>query len=141
MVPSATLELPGSCQAAKETSPVTVGLAGKPQGEIPMAKALIFNDLKKVQDCQGKMLTRIADQRAPEQERRAHFRALRTELQAQPAVGEESRHATMLACPDLREDARHSLSERREVDDNLFEQRKPRALERAASETPGDVHE
>jgi iron-sulfur cluster repair protein YtfE (RIC family) len=160
-----------------------------------MADALIFNDLKKDHDRQRKMLAVIGDQRTTGQDRRAHFEALRTELQAHAAAEEESLYATMLACPDLREDARHSVSEHKEVDDMLgelietdvnsdrweetflrmrhrylhhideeeeqmfpkaadgltreaeariakvFEQRKPRELERAASEMPGDARE
>jgi len=157
-----------------------------------MADARIFNDLKQDHERQRKMLASIAEPRVTGQERRAHFERLRKELQAHAAAEEESLYATMLGCPDLREDARHSVSEHKEVDDMLgelvetdinsdiwqqtfakmchrylhhideeekemfpkaatgltkeaeegitkvFEQRKPRELERAASELPGD---
>jgi iron-sulfur cluster repair protein YtfE (RIC family) len=160
-----------------------------------MADAIIFNDLKKDHNRQRKMLTLIADHRTAGEERRAHFEALRAELQAHAAAEEESLYAMMLACPDLRKDARHSVSEHKEVDDMLgelietdvnsvrweetfarmrhrylhhideeeeqmfpkaaegltkqaeariakvFERRKPRELERAASELPGDARE
>jgi hemerythrin superfamily protein len=159
-----------------------------------MAEARIFEDLKKDHDRQRKMLEEI-DRTDDSKERRAKFEALRKELQAHAAAEEESLYATMLACPDLREDARHSVSEHKEVDDMLgelvetdvdsdlwqdifdkmrhrylhhideeeeemfpaaatqltdeaeeritriFENRKPRELERAASELPGDARE
>jgi len=159
-----------------------------------MAGARIFDALKKDHARQRKMLSEI-EQVADGNERLAQFEALRKELQAHAAAEEESLYATMLGCPDLREDARHSVSEHKEVDDMLgelaetdvnsdlwqeafakmrhrylhhideeeedmfpkaaegltkdaeatitkaFEQRKPRELERAASEIPGDPRE
>ena len=159
-----------------------------------MAEARIFEDLEQDHDRQRNMLKDI-DKTDGGKERRAKFEALRKELQAHAAAEEESLYATMLGCPDLREDARHSVSEHKEVDDMLgelvemdvdsddweqtfarmrhrylhhideeekemfpkasegltneaeeriarvFEQRKPRELERAAVETPGDGRE
>jgi hemerythrin superfamily protein len=158
-----------------------------------MAEARIFDDLKQDHDRQRKMLQDIAE--AAGQARQAQFEALRKELQAHAAAEEESLYAAMLACPDLREDARHSVSEHKEVDDMLgemveedvdsdawtetfgkmrhrylhhideeekemfpkaaegltaeaeeriakvFEKRKPRELQRAAHEMPGDARE
>ena len=49
------------------------------------------------------------------------FEQLRLELQSHAAAEEESLYATMLANPELREDARHSVSEHKEVDDLLGE--------------------
>jgi hemerythrin superfamily protein len=86
-----------------------------------MAEARIFNDLKKDHDRQRQLLARITEQRATGQERRAQFEALRKELQAHAAAEEESLYATMLGCPELREDARHSVSEHKEIDDMLGE--------------------
>jgi iron-sulfur cluster repair protein YtfE (RIC family) len=160
-----------------------------------MAEARIFEDLKSDHDRQRRMLERIAEQTTSGEERRGRFEALRKELQAHAAAEEESLYATMLGMPDLREDARHSVSEHKVVDDMLgelveldvesqeweeafakmrhrylhhideeeeemfpkaaegltaeaeeriaqvFERRKPRELERAASETPGDARE
>jgi hypothetical protein len=42
-------------------------------------------------------------------------------LQAHAAAEEESLYATMLSNPDLRDDARHSVSEHKEIDDKLGE--------------------
>ena len=159
-----------------------------------MAEARIFEDLKQDHDRQRALLERIANT-ADDGERRSQFETLRKELQAHAAAEEESLYATMLGCPDLREDARHSVSEHKEVDDMLgemvkqdvdsaawqetfvkmrhrylhhideeeeemfpkaaegltqeaedrlakvFEKRKPRELERAAHELPGDARE
>lgn len=158
-----------------------------------MAEARIFEDLKRDHDRHRKLLAKLGD--AEEKERRPLFEALRKELQAHAAAEEESLYATMLACPDLRDDARHSVSEHKEIDDRLgelveadpksddwtetfgelrhrylhhideeeeemfpkaaegltdaaekriaevFERRKPRELERAEEETPGDERE
>lgn len=159
-----------------------------------MAEARIFEDLKKDHDRQRDMLEEIRKTQDGKA-RRAQFEKLRKELQAHAAAEEESLYATMLGCPDLREDARHSVSEHKEVDDMLgelveadvnsdiweetfakmhhrylhhideeeaemfpkaakgltkeaedriakvFEKRKPRELERATSEMPGDARE
>jgi hemerythrin superfamily protein len=159
-----------------------------------MAEARIFADLKKDHDRQRQMIAQIGEI-ADGKERRERFEKLRKELQAHAAAEEESLYATMLGCPDLREDARHSVSEHKEVDDMLgelveadvnsdlweetfarmrhrylhhideeeeemfpkaaegltaeaeariakvFEKRKPRELERAAGELPGDSRE
>jgi hypothetical protein len=158
-----------------------------------MADARIFDDLKQDHDRQRRMLKDIAA--ASGKARQAQFETLRRELQAHAAAEEESLYATMLGCPDLREDARHSVSEHKEVDDMLgamvgvdvasaawenafgkmrhryihhideeetemfpkaaegltreaedriarvFEQRKPRELQRTAHEMPGDTRE
>jgi hypothetical protein len=160
-----------------------------------MAEARIFACLKQDHDRQRKLLARLGETRDTSDQRRTLFETLRRELQAHAAAEEESLYATMLGCPDLREDARHSISEHKEVDDMLgdlvgmeigsggwlakfeemrhrylhhideeeeemfpaaadgltkeaedriakvFERRKPRELERAASELPGDARE
>jgi hypothetical protein len=155
----------------------------------------IFADLKADHDRHRALFDRIAAT-DPDSERRAElFEALRVELQAHAAAEEESLYATMLANPDLRDEARHSVSEHKEIDDFLgelveadpssdewartfkdlrhrylhhideeeeemfpaaakdldeetkarlaaiFEKRKPRELERAEDEQPGDARE
>ena len=85
-----------------------------------MAEARIFEDLKQDHDRHRKMLSEI-DQTDGGAERRQKFEALRKELQAHAAAEEESLYATMLGIPDLRDDARHSVSEHKEIDDFLGE--------------------
>lgn len=161
-----------------------------------MAEARIFEDLKHDHDRHRRLIARLCETGGSAvEQRRALFETLRRELQAHAAAEEESLYATMLACPDLREDARHSVSEHKEIDDMLgelvgmdmasgawtakfeemrhrylhhideeeeemfpaaaaslsdkaearlaevFEKRKPRELERAAHEMPGDARE
>lgn len=160
-----------------------------------MAEARIFEDLKQDHDRQRKLLKQLGETQGASDERKSLFETLRKELQAHAAAEEESLYATMLGMPDLREDARHSVSEHKEVDDMLgelvemdmsssgwlvkfkemrhrylhhigeeeaemfptaakglskeaekrlaevFEKRKPRELERAAAEMPGDTRE
>jgi hypothetical protein len=88
-----------------------------------MAEARIFEDLKTDHDRQRALLKRVGDHKGKDQGRRDAFETLRLELQAHAAAEEESLYATMLANPDLREDARHSVSEHKEVDDLLGELR------------------
>ena len=160
-----------------------------------MADARIFEDLKRDHGRHRKLLEKLVQDQGDSAARRALFETLRRELQAHAAAEEESLYATMLGCPDLRDDARHSVSEHKEIDDRLgelvdagmdspdwiesfgelrhrylhhideeeaemfpragkvltpeaeariaavFERRKPRELERAAQEMPGDERE
>jgi hypothetical protein len=86
-----------------------------------MAGARIFEDLKADHDRQRALLERVGDASGADEGRRNAFETLRLDLQAHAAAEEESLYATMLANPDLREDARHSVSEHKEVDDLLGE--------------------
>jgi hypothetical protein len=86
-----------------------------------MADARIFKDLKADHDRHRDMLARLGETQGDSPERRELFVALRRELQAHAAAEEESLYATMLACPDLRDEARHSVSEHKEIDDFLGE--------------------
>jgi hypothetical protein len=86
-----------------------------------MADARIFKDLKADHDRHRDMLARLGDTQGDSPQRRERFEALRQELQAHAAAEEESLYATMLACPDLRDEARHSVSEHKEIDDFLGE--------------------
>lgn len=158
-----------------------------------MADARIFKDLKRDHDRHRQLLEQIAD--CDGKNRGDLFEELRKELQAHAAAEEESLYSTMLGHPDLRDEARHSVSEHKEIDDKLgelmdldtksdkwtdafgelrhrylhhideeeeemfpsasetlsdeaeqrlariFESRKPRELERAEQETPGDERE
>ena len=80
-----------------------------------MTDARIFADLKADHDRHRELLARIGD--AAETERPELFEVFRVEVSAHAAAEEESLYATMLANPDLRDDARHSVSEHKEIDD------------------------
>lgn len=160
-----------------------------------MTEARIYEDLKQDHDRHRDLLKRIAATDDDGKDRGALFETLRQELQAHAAAEEESLYATMLGNPELRDEARHSVSEHKEIDDMLgelveletksgewldkfkemrhrylhhideeeeemfpsaadelssgteeriadvFEERKPKELERAAQEMPGDERE
>ena len=84
-----------------------------------MATAEIFARLKQDHDKHRAMLAEIDT--AKDGARRDLFEAFRVEVTAHAAAEEESLYATMLAKPDLREDAQHSVSEHKEIDDFLEE--------------------
>jgi hemerythrin superfamily protein len=86
-----------------------------------MADARIFADLKADHDRHRDLLSRISETKGDSAERRELFEAFRVEVTAHAAAEEESLYATMLARPDLRDDARHSVSEHKEIDDFLTE--------------------
>ncbi len=85
-----------------------------------MADAAIFEALIKDHDLHRELLAKIADSKADE-ERKALFEQFRVEVTAHAAAEEESLYATMLAKPDLREEAQHSVAEHKEIDDFLKE--------------------
>ena len=84
-----------------------------------MARDTIFDDLKRDHDLHRDL---IRDIRAAEDDRDrridlfAHFKL---EVTAHAAAEEETLYATMLARPDLREDAQHSVAEHKEISDLL----------------------
>lgn len=80
-----------------------------------MADARIFRDLKADHDRHRALLAQLADKKT--EDRQALFEELRVEVTAHAAAEEESLYATMLAKPDLRDEARHSVSEHKEIDD------------------------
>ncbi|WP_159982940.1 MULTISPECIES: hemerythrin domain-containing protein [unclassified Novosphingobium] len=86
-----------------------------------MADGTIFEDLKADHDKHRKMLAQLGETQGDSKERRDLFEALRKELQAHAAAEEESLYAAMLGNPDLRDEARHSVSEHKEIDDYLGE--------------------
>ncbi len=85
-----------------------------------MALADIYADLKRDHDKQRKMLKELAEL-TDTAKRGTLFETFRLEVQAHAAAEEESLYATMLRDPELRDDARHSVSEHKEVDDLLAE--------------------
>src|SRR3546814_17756856 len=86
-----------------------------------MADARIFEDLKRDHDRHRQLLDQLAHIQGNGEERRSLFETLRKELQAHAAAEEESLYATMLGCPDLRDEASHSVSETKEIDDKRGE--------------------
>lgn len=84
-----------------------------------MADADIYARLKADHDRQRDLFARI--DKAANDDRAALFDELRKELQAHAAAEEESLYATMLSDPELRDSARHSVSEHKEIDDMLGE--------------------
>lgn len=86
-----------------------------------MSEPQIYRALKADHDKQRAMLQQLGDQNGDTPERRALFEQFRLELQSHAAAEEESLYAVMLGNPDLRDDARHSVSEHKEVDDLLGE--------------------
>ena len=86
-----------------------------------MAKARIFTDLKADHDHHRALLAAIGVTRGASADRVELFETFRIEVSAHAAAEEESLYATMLANPELRDDARHSVSEHKEIDDFLAE--------------------
>ncbi|MDF2493114.1 hemerythrin domain-containing protein [Sphingomonas sp.] len=86
-----------------------------------MTQAQIYQDLIADHDKQRQMLTRLGDSRGASGERQSLFEAFRLELQSHAAAEEEALYSVMLADPELRDDARHSVAEHKEVDDLLGE--------------------
>ena len=82
-----------------------------------MSTADIYERLKADHDKQRAMLKELGDLSGDTKKRQALFEKFRLELESHAAAEEESLYATMLANPELRDDARHSVSEHKEVDD------------------------
>lgn len=83
-----------------------------------MADITIFNRLKQDHDKHRALLEKLSKEK-DDAAREKLFEAFRVEVTAHAAAEEESLYATMLAHPDLREDAQHSVSEHKEIDDFL----------------------
>ena len=86
-----------------------------------MSEPTIFKELKKDHDRHRALLEKIGETQGDSEERRELFDKLCTELQAHAAAEEEPLYATMLGDPDLRDEARHSVAEHKEIDDHLAE--------------------
>jgi hemerythrin superfamily protein len=86
-----------------------------------MSDDRIFDDLKQDHERHRELLKKLGETQGDSAERRRLFETLRKELQAHAAAEEESLYAAMLAKPDLRDEARHSVAEHKEIDDFLAE--------------------
>lgn len=86
-----------------------------------MAETKIFARLKADHDRHRDLLDRIDKTQGDSDERRYLFESFRVEVTAHAASEEMSLYATMLANPDLREEAQHSVSEHKEIEDFLTE--------------------
>jgi hypothetical protein len=86
-----------------------------------MAEAKIFDRLKADHERHRELLDRIDATHGDSDEREQLFEAFRVEVTAHAASEELSLYATMMAKPDLREDAQHSTSEHKEIDEMLTE--------------------
>ena len=86
-----------------------------------MATATIFDDLKTDHDRHRELLSAIADAKGDKKSRADLFERFRIDVSGHAAAEEQSLYATMMMDPDMQDDARHSVSEHKEVDDMLTE--------------------
>ena len=84
-----------------------------------MADASIFDRLKQDHDSHRQLFDKM-DKASGDQLQKL-FDQFKVEVMAHAAAEEETLYATMLARPDLREDAQHSVSEHKEIEDFLTE--------------------
>jgi hypothetical protein len=84
-----------------------------------MSEPRIYVNLKRDHDLHRDLLKQIAE--SANGERESLFERLRLEIAAHAAAEEESLYATMLGNPELRDEARHSVAEHKEVADYLAE--------------------
>lgn len=86
-----------------------------------MTETKIFARLKADHDRHRELLDKIDATHGDSDERRKLFEAFRVEVTAHAASEEMSLYATMLAHPDLRDEAQHSVAEHKEIEDFLTE--------------------
>jgi len=86
-----------------------------------MADRSIFDRLKQDHDAHRQLFDKMADAKDEPDRLEKLFEQFKVEVTAHAAAEEETLYATMLARPDLREDAQHSVSEHKEIDDYLEE--------------------
>ncbi|WP_370307726.1 hemerythrin domain-containing protein [Sphingobium abikonense] len=86
-----------------------------------MADATIFHRLKQDHDSHRQLFKKMDDAEGDDERLKKLFDQFKVEVTAHAAAEEETLYATMLARPDLREDAQHSVSEHKEIDDYLEE--------------------
>lgn len=86
-----------------------------------MAEAEIFKDLKDDHATHRTLLDLIEKTHGDSAGRRELFKRFQIEVRAHATAEEESLYATMLAMPDLNEDAKHSVSEHKEIEDIIAE--------------------
>lgn len=84
-----------------------------------MTETKIFARLKDDHDRHRELLDRIDKTHGDSDDRRTLFEMFRVEVTAHAASEEMSLYATMLARPDLRDDAQHSVAEHKEIEDYL----------------------
>lgn len=84
-----------------------------------MTETKIFARLKADHDRHRELLDRIDRTQGDSDDRRTLFEMFRVEVTAHAASEEMSLYATMLARPDLRDDAQHSVAEHKEIEDYL----------------------
>lgn len=86
-----------------------------------MADITIFERLKQDHDAHRQLLDKMAEAKDQPDRLEKLFDQFKVEITAHAAAEEETLYATMLARPDLREDAQHSVAEHKEIDDYLEE--------------------
>lgn len=86
-----------------------------------MANPTIFDRLKQDHDAHRQLFAKMADAKDDADRLEKLFDQFKVEVTSHAAAEEETLYATMLARPDLREDAQHSVSEHKEIDDYLEE--------------------
>ena len=86
-----------------------------------MTETKIFARLKADHDRHRELLDKIDATHGDSDERGKLFEAFRVEVTAHAASEEMSLYATMLADPDLRDEAQHSVAEHKEIEDFLTE--------------------
>jgi hemerythrin superfamily protein len=86
-----------------------------------MADATIFDRLKQDHDTHRQLFAKMEEAAKDDDRLEKLFEQFKVEVSAHAAAEEETLYATMLAQPDLREDAQHSVSEHKEIDDYLEE--------------------
>lgn len=86
-----------------------------------MAQSPIFDRLKQDHDLHRRLFEQMAEAENDADRLEQLFDEFRVEVTAHAAAEEETLYATMLARPDLREDAQHSVAEHKEIDDYFEE--------------------
>ncbi|PZU15156.1 MAG: hemerythrin [Sphingobium sp.] len=86
-----------------------------------MADASIFDRLKQDHDQHRQLFAKMDEAKDDADRLEKLFDQFKVEVKAHAAAEEETLYATMLAKPDLREDAQHSVSEHKEIEDYLEE--------------------
>ncbi|MEJ7934378.1 hemerythrin domain-containing protein [Sphingobium sp. AN558] len=86
-----------------------------------MAEATIFDRLKQDHDAHRQLFAKMDEAASDSDRLKKLFEQFRIEVTAHAAAEEETLYATMLSRPDLREDAQHSVSEHKEIDDYFEE--------------------
>ena len=86
-----------------------------------MADATIFDRLKQDHDLHRRLISGMVEAEDKPERLQQLFDQFRVEVTAHAAAEEETLYATMLARPDLRENAQHSVAEHKEIDDYFEE--------------------